>query len=109
MNIEQIYSSFAVKKKLVCPWQLAPIIDNRLRPLVHNPEKIFAPYVTKGMTVLDVGWGGPHITILEGGEPVETPNLPITQDMPSKEQVGVLPIETIGGEGGTRTPTPCGT
>ena len=41
----------------VCPWQLAPIIDNRLRPLVHNPEKIFAPYVTRGMTVLDVGCG----------------------------------------------------
>ena len=33
------------------------IIDNRLRPLVHNPEKLFAPYVTKGMTVLDVGCG----------------------------------------------------
>ena len=36
-------------------------------------------------------------------------NLPIPQGMPSSEQVGVLPIETLGGEGGTRTPTPCGT
>ena len=57
MNIEQIYTPIIIKKKLVCPWQLAPIIDNRLRPLVHNPEKIFAPYVTRGMTVLDVGCG----------------------------------------------------
>jgi len=58
MNIEQIYTPLIIKKKLVCPWQLAPIIDNRLRPLIHNPEKIFAPYVAKGMTVLDVGCGG---------------------------------------------------
>ena len=57
MNIEQVYRLLTVKEKVVCPWQLAPIIDNRLRPLVHNPEKIFAPYVTKGMTVLDVGCG----------------------------------------------------
>ena len=57
MNIEQICSPPIAKKKLVCPWQLAPMIDNRLRPLIHNPEKIFAPYVTRGMTVLDVGCG----------------------------------------------------
>jgi len=63
MNIEQIYSPFGVKKRFVCPWQLAPIIDNRLRPLVHNPQKIFAPYVAKGMTVLDVGCGAGFASI----------------------------------------------
>jgi ubiquinone/menaquinone biosynthesis C-methylase UbiE len=57
MNTEQIYCPPIIKKKPVCPWQLAPIIDNRLRPLIHSPEKIFAPYVAKGMTVLDVGCG----------------------------------------------------
>ena len=57
MKAEHIDSSIIERKKLVCPWQLAPIIDNRLRPLVHNPQKIFAPYVDKGMTVLDVGCG----------------------------------------------------
>ena len=36
-------------------------------------------------------------------------NLPIPQDGKSKEQTEVLPINTPGGEGGTRTPTPCGT
>jgi len=57
MNTEQICGSLIEKNKLICPWQLAPIIDNRLRTLVHNPTKIFAPYVTGGMTVLDVGCG----------------------------------------------------
>ena len=36
-------------------------------------------------------------------------NLPMPQDGKSKEQTGVLPIDTLGGEGGTRTPTPFGT
>ena len=57
MKAEQIDRSLIESKKLVCPWQLAPIIDNRLRPLVHNPQKIFAPYIDKGMTILDVGCG----------------------------------------------------
>ena len=55
--MEHVRQSIIRKDKMVCPWQLAPIIDNRLRPLIHNPEKIFAPYVTKGMIVLDVGCG----------------------------------------------------
>ena len=57
MNIEHIYSSLIEKKKVICPWQFAPLIDNHLRPLVHNPKKIFAPYISRGMTVLDVGCG----------------------------------------------------
>ncbi len=36
-------------------------------------------------------------------------NLPVPQDGKSKEQIGVLPIDTLGGEGGIRTPTPYGT
>ena len=57
MNIEQIYNPLVVKKNIVCPWQLAPLIDNRIRPLIHKPEKLFAAYVVGGMTVLDVGCG----------------------------------------------------
>ena len=41
----------------VCPWWMAYTFDNPLRRLVHNPEKIFAGYVTEGMTVLDTGCG----------------------------------------------------
>jgi ubiquinone/menaquinone biosynthesis C-methylase UbiE len=63
MNIEQINNPIIVKKKLVCPWQLAPLLDNRLRPLVHNPQKIFAPYIANGMTVLDVGCGAGFASI----------------------------------------------
>ena len=63
MNIEQTYNPIIVKKKLVCPWQLAPLLDNRLRPLVHNPQKIFAPYVANGMVVLDVGCGAGFASI----------------------------------------------
>ena len=62
MNIEHICNSL-IKKKLVCPWQLAPLIDNCLRPLVHNPQKIFAPYVSRGMTVLDVGCGAGFVSL----------------------------------------------
>ncbi len=35
--------------------------------------------------------------------------LPVPPTMGTMEKVTVLPIETLGGEGGTRTPTPCGT
>lgn len=41
----------------VCPWWGGYFIDNRLRRLLHNPEKIVGSYVTPGMTVLDVGCG----------------------------------------------------
>ena len=41
----------------VCPWYMAYLFDNPLRPLVHDPEKILGPYVRPGMTVLDIGCG----------------------------------------------------
>lgn len=42
----------------VCPWWCAWFsIDNPLRRLVHDPQRIVGPYVQPGMTVLDVGCG----------------------------------------------------
>ena len=41
----------------VCPWWGGYFIDNRLRRLLHNPEKTLAPYVHTGMTVMDFGCG----------------------------------------------------
>jgi ubiquinone/menaquinone biosynthesis C-methylase UbiE len=41
----------------VCPWWFAYTFDNPLRPLFHDPKKIFAPYVQKGMNVTDIGCG----------------------------------------------------
>ncbi len=57
MNSKQIASSNDSKGRSICPWQIAPFIDNLLRPFVHNPLKLFKPYVRTGMTVLDVGCG----------------------------------------------------
>ncbi len=41
----------------ICPWWFAYTFDNPLRYLFHNPEKMLGSYVSKGMTVLDVGCG----------------------------------------------------
>lgn len=57
MNSKQICHSPVTEDKLICPWQIAPLFDNFLRPFIHNPRKLFAPYVREGMTVLDVGCG----------------------------------------------------
>jgi 2-polyprenyl-3-methyl-5-hydroxy-6-metoxy-1,4-benzoquinol methylase len=57
MNIRQITFSRDAGRKLVCPWQIAPLLDNFFRPLIHNPRRLFGPYVRTGMTVLDVGCG----------------------------------------------------
>ena len=45
------------KSDMVCPWWLAYSFDNKLRGLIHNPQKILGAYVKKGMRVLDVGCG----------------------------------------------------
>ena len=42
----------------VCPWWCARFsINNPLRRLVHDPEKIVGPYVRPGMFIMDVGCG----------------------------------------------------
>lgn len=41
----------------VCPWWGGYFIDNRLRRLLHNPERLLSPYVRPGMTVMDIGCG----------------------------------------------------
>jgi len=58
MNIKQIQDEQVPKGKCICPWRIAPLLDNFLRSLIHNPRKLFGPYVQPGMTVLDIGCGG---------------------------------------------------
>jgi len=41
----------------VCPWYMAYLFDNPLRPLIHNPVRILGEFVKPGMTVLDIGCG----------------------------------------------------
>ena len=40
-----------------CPVELAGGLDNYVRRLLQNPHKILKPYISKGMTVLDLGCG----------------------------------------------------
>jgi ubiquinone/menaquinone biosynthesis C-methylase UbiE len=39
----------------VCPVWVGYLLASPLRRLLHDPEKILAPYVKQGMTVLDIG------------------------------------------------------
>jgi FkbM family methyltransferase len=41
----------------VCPVERAGSLDNRIRRWVQDPGKILGPYVSEGMTVLDIGCG----------------------------------------------------
>ncbi len=57
MDTEKTYDIQVSRKTCVCPWQLTYLFDNLLRPLLHNPRKLFGQYVKPGMTVLDIGCG----------------------------------------------------
>lgn len=50
------------KRPYVCPTELACSLDNLLRRAVHNPRKILEPYISKNMTVLDLGCGPGYFT-----------------------------------------------
>ena len=41
----------------VCPWWGGYFIDNRLRRLLHRPERILAPFLQEGDTAIDFGCG----------------------------------------------------
>ena len=41
----------------VCPVELAGGLESRIRKWLQDPQKILAPYVKEGMTVLDAGCG----------------------------------------------------
>lgn len=47
----------ATEQNRVCPVELADSLDSRLRRWLQNPRKILAPFVTEGMTALDIGCG----------------------------------------------------
>lgn len=42
----------------LCSWRYVGLIDNALRLLLHNPVRMFGPYVQPGDTALDIGCGG---------------------------------------------------
>ncbi len=45
------------KNKRMCPVERAGGLDNRVRRLLQNPQKILGNYVKEGMTALDLGCG----------------------------------------------------
>ena len=47
----------------VCPWWFAYTFDNPLRRIFHDPKKIFAPYLSEGMTAVDIGCGMGYFSI----------------------------------------------
>lgn len=57
-TIQSLSRLEAAGEKHICPVWVVKTFDNFLRPLVHNPRKLFGPHVSPGMTVMDVGCGG---------------------------------------------------
>jgi ubiquinone/menaquinone biosynthesis C-methylase UbiE len=47
----------------ICPSWLTPALDNPIRKLIHDPEKILNGYIEGGQTVLDLGCGPGTFTI----------------------------------------------
>ena len=47
----------------ICPWWLAPTLDNPIRRIVHNPDRILGRLIEEGDTVLDLGCGSGTFTI----------------------------------------------
>ena len=41
----------------ICSWKIAFALDNPIRMLIHNPQKILGEYIEPGQIVLDVGCG----------------------------------------------------
>jgi ubiquinone/menaquinone biosynthesis C-methylase UbiE len=47
----------------LCPWQAGPVLASPLRKLLHNPSRMLAPYLSKGMTAVDIGSGMGFFTL----------------------------------------------
>jgi SAM-dependent methyltransferase len=47
----------------VCPWWLGYLLASPIRRLLQDPEKVLAPYVHEGMTVLEPGPGMGFFTL----------------------------------------------
>jgi len=74
-------------KRMVCPMQVAGLLDSKFRKLFHNPNKILKPYIKKNITALDIGCG-PGVFSMEIAKLMEGTGKVISVDM----QEGMLEI-----------------
>jgi len=70
----------STKNKRVCPVERAGSLDNRMRKWLQDPQKILGPYITEGMTVLDLGCG-PGFFSVEMAQMVGTSGRVIASDL----------------------------
>ena len=56
-----------MSKDHICPWQGGPLLAASLRKLAHNPRRIVGPYLSEGMTAMDIGCGMGFFTIPMSG------------------------------------------
>ena len=47
----------------VCPWWLAPSLDNPLRRLIQDPDRLLSGLVSEGQAALDIGCGPGYFTL----------------------------------------------
>lgn len=52
-----------LKDAAICPWWAGPMLAGTVRRLVHNPARMIRPYLSAGMTVMDVGCGMGFFTV----------------------------------------------
>lgn len=46
-----------MKNTAICPWWAGPMLAVSVRRLIHHPARMLSPYLSEGMTVMDVGCG----------------------------------------------------
>jgi ubiquinone/menaquinone biosynthesis C-methylase UbiE len=62
-RIMNLFHKVFLRGDHVCPWWLGFTFDNPVRRLFHDTEKILRPYVTEGMTAIDIGCGMGYFSI----------------------------------------------
>ncbi len=87
-------------KNRVCPVELAGGLDNKIRKLLQNPQKILKPYIKVGMRALDIGCGPGFFTV-EMAKMVGSAGRIIAADMQDgmllkiKNKISNSPLEKI--------------
>jgi len=56
-----------MNKQSVCPWQAGSILTSTIRKWFHDPLRIIEPYLSVGMTAMDIGCGVGFFTIPMSG------------------------------------------